>query len=122
MLPRGWLYFFFSLDPENTRTKAFEIQVAPDSMDREISVILKAEGPPLSPNDGTFQISPCRNCRNTVITPMNVRKSWYIGIYGGLTGAWVTARATIFGEQSLHISNCARDVSKRVLRKWKMHF
>lgn len=91
-------------------------------MDREISVILKAEGPPLSPNDGTFQISPCRNCRNTVITPMNVRKSWYIGIYGGLTGAWVTARATIFGEQSLHISNCARDVSKRVLRKWKMHF
>jgi hypothetical protein len=86
------VYFKFSVDP-NAKVEGIEIAVIPEKLQSDILSAVKVGSFPSSPEDTSFPVKPCTHCRLNVMTKINIKTSWTIGIFGNTLGGWVVLRA-----------------------------
>jgi hypothetical protein len=86
------VYFKFVVDP-NANVEGLEIAVVSEELKSDILSAVKLGSFPSSPEDTSFPIKPCTHCRLSVMTKINVKTGWTIGIFGNTVGGTFVLRA-----------------------------
>jgi hypothetical protein len=86
------IYFKFSIDV-NSFVDGMEIAVIPEKLESDILSAIKLGSFASSPEDTSFPVKPCTHCRLTVLTKINIKTSWTIGIFGNTKGGPFVLRA-----------------------------
>jgi hypothetical protein len=86
------VYFKFMVDV-NSKVDGLEIAVIPEELKSDILSAVKLGSFASSPQDTSFPIKPCTHCRLSVMTKINIKTSWTIGIFGNTVGGTFVLRA-----------------------------
>jgi hypothetical protein len=86
------IYFKFTVDV-NSKIDGLEIAVIPEKLQSDILSAVKLGSFPSNPQDTSFPIKPCTHCRLNVMTKINIKTSWTIGIFGNTIGGTFVLRA-----------------------------
>ncbi len=86
------VYFKFVVDV-NSKVDGLEIAVIPEELKSDILSAVKLGSFPSTSEDTSFPIKPCTHCRLSVMTKINIKTSWTIGIFGNTVGGTFVLRA-----------------------------
>jgi hypothetical protein len=86
------VYFKFLVDV-NAKVDGLEIAVIPEELKSDILSAVKLGSFPSSSEDTSFPIKTCTHCRLSVMTKINIKTGWTIGIFGNTVGGTFVLRA-----------------------------